>query len=492
MPTKQESRANDIAARRGIYFQAFGIYDGIAGFYDYGPIGVRIKRKFEAAWRALFVERTGALEIESTNIVPEAVLRASGHLAAFTDPMIACTVCKTPYRADKLLEEYYGKKGRKDEGAKVKKMSTEEMGRLIGEHGIKCERCGNALGKVERFNMTFKTQIGPTSGGSAAYLRPETAQSIFVDFMHLYKTYALKLPAGVAQIGRAYRNEISPRQQLVRLRELTQMDLELFIDPDQDPDEILGFDMKSVLSEKVRFMAKGGEEERLASLDELLKKGSIPNKYLAFLIYLQEKLMQELGADKRSYRFRELEKEELPHYSKGNVDLEMKTSYGYIELSGTAYRTDWDLSQHSKESGKELTVLTETGKRLVPHVVEMTMGSDRPVFALLDNSVVDDDGRGWAWLKLNEAIAPYRYGVFPLQKDDKLIEKARKVYRLLQEKRVDCYYSETASIGKRYARADEIGVPYCITVDYTTLDDDTVTVRDRDTTKQARKKIGEI
>ncbi|MDE1854754.1 MAG: glycine--tRNA ligase [Candidatus Micrarchaeota archaeon] len=492
MPTKKESRAGDIAARRGIYFQAFGIYDGVAGFYDYGPIGVRIKRKFEGAWRSLFVNRTGALEIESTNIVPEQVLRASGHLSAFTDPMVACTVCKTPYRADKLLEEYYEKKGMGDEAAKVKKMTIEQMEKKLAEHGIKCERCGNKLGKVEKFNMTFKTQIGPTSGGTVAYLRPETAQSIFVDFMHLYKTYGLKLPVGVAQVGRAYRNEISPRQQLVRLRELTQMDLEIFIDPEDDPREIMGFDVRGVLRERVSFVSRGSEEAKAESIEELLKRGSLPNKYMAFLIYLQEKLMQELGVDKSTYRFRELEREELPHYSKGNVDLEMKTSYGYIELSGTAYRTDWDLSQHGKESGKELAVLSESGKRVVPHVVELTIGGDRPVFAILDNSVVDDDGRGWAWLRLSEKIAPYAYGVFPLQKDDKLVDKAKQVYKMLQEKNVDCYYSETASIGKRYARADEIGVPYCITIDYTTLEDDTVTVRNRDTTKQVRKLVGEI
>jgi len=492
MAPRAESKAGDIAARRGIYFQAFGIYDGVAGFYDYGPIGVRIKRKFENAWRSIFVVKTGALEIESTNIVPEPVLRASGHLSAFTDPMVSCTVCKTPYRADKLLEEYYNKRGMAGEAAEVRKMSAEQMEKKLAEHGIKCERCGNKLGKVENFNMTFKTQVGPAAVGIAAYLRPETAQSIFVDFIHLYKTYGLRLPVGIAQVGRAYRNEISPRQQLVRLRELTQMDLELFIDPEDDPKEIMGFDVGGVLREKVNFVARGSGEEKAASLEELLKKGSIPNKYMAFLIYLQEKLMRELGVERRLYRFRELEKEELPHYSTGNVDLEMKTSYGYIELSGAASRADWDLSRHAKESGKDLAVLSESGKRIVPHVVELTMGGDRPVFAILDNSVVDDDGRGWSWLRLSERIAPYSYGVFPLQKDEKLTAKAREVFRLLQEKGIDCYYSETASIGKRYARADEIGVPYCITVDYTTLEDDTVTIRNRDTTKQTRKLIGEI
>ncbi|MCL5238852.1 MAG: glycine--tRNA ligase [Candidatus Marsarchaeota archaeon] len=492
MPSKTESKAADIAARRGIYFQAFGIYDGVAGFYDYGPIGVRIKRKFENAWRDMFVNRTGALEIESTNIVPEPVLRASGHLAEFTDPITACDSCRTPFRADKLLEEYYEKKGSKAEASAVKKMSLEQMGKKLEEHAIRCERCGGRLGKVERFNMTFKTQVGPTAGGSAAYLRPETAQSIFVDFIHLYKTYGLKLPAGIAQVGRAYRNEISPRQQLVRLRELTQMDLEIFMDPDEEPKEVLGVEVSGMLKEKISFVARGSEEEKTVSIGELLESKSIPNRYLAALIFLQERLMQELGIDKKTYRFRELETEELPHYSRGNVDLEMKTSYGYIELAGTAYRTDWDLSQHGKESGKEVSVLSESGKKIVPHVVETTVGGDRPVFAILDNSVVDDDGRGWTWLRLSEKIAPYRYGIFPLQKDEKLIAKAKEIHSMLIDRGVDCYYSETASIGKRYARADEIGVPYCITVDFTTLEDGTVTVRDRDTTKQVRKRAGEI
>jgi glycyl-tRNA synthetase len=491
MAAKAESKAGDIAARRALYYPAFGIYDGVAGFYNYGPVGARIKRKFENAWRSLFVERTGALEIETANIVPEPVLRASGHLDAFTDPMVSCKSCKTPFRADKLLEEHYEKKHMGEEAAQVKRMDAVQLDAAIRKEGIRCQRCGGELGKVEKFNMTFRTQIGP-AGGVAGYLRPETAQSIFVDFIHLYKTQGLKLPAGIAQIGRAYRNEISPRQQLVRLRELTQMDLEIFIDPDDEPDEVLGFGMESVLREEISFLAKDASEERNASLASLLKAGTIPNRYFALLIYLQETLMRRLGVDEKLYRFRQLEKEELPHYSKGNLDLEMSTSYGYIELSGTAYRTDWDLSQHAKESGKDLSVLSPSGKRIVPHVVEATMGADRPVFAILDNSVVDDDGRGWAWLKLSERIAPYRYAVFPLQKDEKLIARARSAYGALQDRGVECYYSETASIGKRYARADEIGVPYCITIDYQTLEDDTVTVRDRNTTKQERKPAGSI
>jgi glycyl-tRNA synthetase len=397
MPAKTEGKASDIVTRRGIYFKAFGIYDGVAGFYDYGPIGLRIKRKIENAWRALFVNRTGAMEIETTNVVTESVLRASGHLTAFTDPMATCEVCKSSFRADKLLEDYYEKKGMDADARKVKKMSIEELSDKIKEHGIKCERCGNKLGKIENFNLTFKTQIGP-SGGEAGYLRPETAQGMFVDFLQIYKTYGLKLPAGIAQVGKVFRNEISPRQHLVRLREITQMELEIFIDPSNEPSEILGFEVKKFLKEKVNFVSRGSSEEKQLSLEELLKGGKLPNAYMAFIIYLEDKLLRDLGVDKKLYRFRELESEELPHYSKGNVDLEMKTSYGYIELAGNAYRSDYDLSQHAKESGKEISIVTEQGKKLVPHVVEASMGVDRPLFAMIDNSVADDDGRGWSWL----------------------------------------------------------------------------------------------
>jgi glycyl-tRNA synthetase len=489
MAAKSENRANDIITRRGIYYQAFGIYDGVAGFYDYGPIGLRIKRNIEKAWRSLFVNRTGALEIETTNIVPEPVLKASGHISTFTDPVISCEVCKTPYMADKLLEEYYEKKGDTAAANGVKKLGTEEMSKLIKGHGIKCERCGNVLGNVEKFNLLFKTQIGP-AGGETAYLRPETPQGIFVDFMQIYKTHGLKLPIGIAQIGNSFRNEISPRQQLVRLREFTQMDLELFIDPEDKQKELFGFDIKTISKQRINFMAKGSEKEAQVSIGELLD-GKFPNEYFALLVYLEAKLLEELGVDAKLYRFRELEREELPHYSKCNVDLEMKTTHGYIELAGNADRGNYDLSQHAKTSGKEISVVNNE-RKIVPNVVEASMGVGRLLFAILDNSVVEDKERGWNWLRLNEKAAPYKYAVLPLQKDEKLIAKAKEVYRLLQERNIECYYSETASIGKRYARADEIGVPYCITIDFTTLEDDTVTIRDRDTTKQVRKLIGEI
>jgi glycyl-tRNA synthetase len=487
---KKESAASDIVARRGLYYPAFGIYEGVAGFYDYGPVGLRIRRKIEAQWRSVFVSRTGALEIETTNIVPEIVLRASGHIDTFTDPITVCGTCRTPFRADKLLEAHYEKKGKGKELDSVKRMSIEHMDRALREAGIKCEKCGNALGKVEKFNLLFRTQVGPY-GGSPSYLRPETTQGIYVDFQYLYKTQGLRLPAAIAQVGPAFRNEISPRQQLVRVREFTQMEYEMFIDPAEEPSELFGYDMADVLRTKINFIRGGGEKEEVLPLKELLENGNIPNRHFAFILHLEEKLMDSLGLDKKAYRFRELVKEELPHYSRGNVDLEVRTSYGYIEVCGNAYRTDWDLSQHAKASGQDLGVISGE-RRLVPHVVEASMGSGRLMFALLENSAVEDAERGWNWLRLAECVAPYRYAVFPLQKDEKLVAKAKEMHRLMIEKGVDCYYSETASIGKRYARADEIGIAECITVDFPTLEDGTVTVRDRDTTKQVRRPFVEL
>ncbi len=488
---KKESKAWDIVARRGIYFQAFGIYESIAGFYDYGPVGFRIRKNLENLWRSIVVRRTGSLEIDATKVVSEVVLKASGHVATFADFITICDTCKTSYRADKIVEAYYESKGMQKEFDSVKKMNAAALQSALDTLGIKCAACGGIkYSKVEPFNMLFKTQVGPY-GRDPAYLRPETPQGIFIDFCHIFKTNSVKLPVGICQIGVVFRNEISPRQQLVRLREITQMDLELFIDPDEDPKDLLEFDMNEILNTKVNFIRRGTDNEEKLTLKELLEKGSIPNKYFASLLFLEDRLLSVAGFDPSTYRFRELNLEELPFYSKGNVDLEVKTSYGYIELAGNAYRTDYDLSSHAKMSGKDLSVINNE-KKIVPHIVEASMGLDRLVFSLLDNSVVEDKERGWDWLKLKESVAPYKYGIFPLQKDDKLIEKAKTLYRSMLEKNIDCFYSETASIGKRYARADEIGVPYAITIDYQTMEDNTVTVRSIKDASQLRKPINEL
>ncbi|MGC8538262.1 MAG: glycine--tRNA ligase [Candidatus Micrarchaeia archaeon] len=479
----------DIVARRGIYYQAFGIYHEVGGFFDYGPVGVRIRRNIESAWRNVFVEQLGAVEIETTTIMPEQVFKASGHLSTFADPITKCLKCGTHYRADKLLEEYYEKKGESKKEEEIKKLDIEQLDAEIRKNDIKCEKCGGELSKVERFNLMFQTQIGPLTTDKG-YLRPETAQGMFVDFKYLFRISGAKLPMVVAQVGKVYRNEISPRQQLVRLREFSQMETELFFDPEEMPSEVGEISVNAILDTRLNFEEAGKEEVRERSIGELLEAGKIPNKMLALLIYLEKRLVDTLGIPAELCRFRELEKEELPHYSKGNIDLEVKTSYGYIEIAGNAYRTDYDLSSHAKLSGTDLSV-TSGSKKIVPHVAEASIGIDRTLFALLDSSLKTGD-RDWAWLRLSSVAAPYQYAIFPLQKDEKLEAKAREIYKKLAARGLQTYYSSSGSIGKRYARADEIGVPSCITIDYQTLEDGTVTVRNRDTMKQERVEEGKL
>ena len=266
---------------------------------------------------------------------------------------------------------------------------------------------------------------------------------------------------------------------------------EFFFDPGTDLEEFNGIWFDTFAKAEITFVESNSDEVKERRIGELLDLRIIPNRHLALLIYLEDKLMAKMGLSKEMYRFRQVEKEELPHYSQGNIDLEAKTEYGWMEVAGNASRSDFDLSQHAKLSGEELGVVLD-GKRILPHVAEASIGIDRLLLSILHNSAVDGSERGWSYLKLNENISPYHFAIFPLQKDEKLMDKARDVYYLLNERNVSSYYSEAGGIGKRYAKADEIGVLSCITIDYQTLEDDTVTIRDRDTTKQVRKKIGEL
>lgn len=487
-PQQKESVEN-LAKRRGIYYPAFNIYSEIGGFYDYGPIGLRIKNNLISMWRNMFVEPLNCYEVDTTIINPEPVFKASGHLSSFTDPVTRCTSCKTAHRADKLLEEFYTKKGDMTSIGRLEKMNNEQLAEDLKANGIKCPKCGNAtFGPIETFNLLFKTAIG-ASGTEPGYLRPETPQAIFVDFKYLFRTYGMKLPTAIAQTGKVFRNEISPRQQLVRLREFSQMDVELFFDPSDASSMLEGPDFNDVLKEEIPFLGHGKDKEEAATIGSLLEKGIIPNRHFALLLFVENRFVLAAGIKQGRYRFRHVEV--TPHYSKCNFDLEVNTANGYIELSGLAYRTDYDLSSHAKVSGEDLAI-ENNGKKIVPHVVELSIGVDRPLFAILDNALESGEDRGWVWLRLPEKLAPYEYGIFPLQKDDKLAEKAKALYTRMRSNGVSCYYSDAGSIGKRYARADEIGVPKCITIDYQSLEDDTVTIRARDTAQQVRKKSGEI
>ncbi len=446
-----------ILVKRAILIPSCEPYGAVAGFYDYGPIGALLKRKLQELWRETFLRQNGWLEVETSHILPHAVLKASGHADSFSDPVVACKKCKATFREDEVS-------GRKN-----------------------CPRCGAAEGFEGKgsFNLMFKTSIGPLEG-SAAYCRPETAQGIFLDFPRIFKTYGGKLPMAIGQVGRSYRNEISPRQGLIRMREFSQMEIEYFFSPKEPKMPQFAEVADEKISIKGDNSKKGGETTEM-SAREAVEKGIIENEMLAYFMAKQTQFYLSLGIPFGKFWFRKLAKEEMPHYSKGNFDLECETSYGIIETVGNAYRTDFDLSVHAAGSKSDMSVFSEeTKEKIMPHVVEPSMGADRTIWCVLEHTFRKaSKEKEWDWFDFPPSIAPYTVAVFPLMKKDGLDAKALEIANALRAE-FDATYSESGSIGRRYARADEVGTPYCVTVDYDTLKDDTVTVRFRNDGKQAR------
>ncbi len=351
----------NLCARRTIVIPAFHIYGDVSGFYDYGPIGIRIKRNIENAWRRFFITNMGNIEIETTIITPERVLEASGHLKNFVDPIINCSECKHSYRADKLLETYFSKKSDFKSKENVKHLTLNELSKMIKDAGIKCEVCNGDLINIGNFNLMFPTPIGPTKK-QKGYLRPETAQGIFMDFKEIFRNYGLKLPIGIGQTGKVFRNEISPRNMLLRMREFSQMELEYFFDPEED----LVINNKRIniddLNESINFLSKESQENgsfrmNTITIIKLLEDKILPNKLYAFLLFKEFTFLSEIGIPKDMIRFRYLLKDELPHYSKCNVDIEVKLENTFEEVIGNAYRYDFDLKNHQTASGKELGII---------------------------------------------------------------------------------------------------------------------------------------
>ncbi len=492
------NKALNLALRRGIIIPAFSIYGELAGFYDYGPIGTRIKQKIIEQWRKFFINDIGNLEIETTIIAPEKVFEASGHLKTFTDPIINCIKCKASYRADKLLEEYFENKKNQEKRQKIKQLNFNEMQQLINENKMKCQKCGQdlSLSKIESFNLMLGTNIGPLNGVKG-YLRPETAQGIFLDFKTIFRTYGLKLPIGIGQIGKAFRNEISPRNILIRMREFSQMELEYFFDPEENELKINNNSVDDAfLDQKINLLSIADQTDNKSieyneiTIKEALDTKIIPNKLFAFIIYKEMEFMLHLGFKQDVFRFRQMLSNELPHYSKANIDLEVKLDDNFEEIAGNSYRTDFDLRNHEKYSNIDMNIVNNN-KKLVPHVVEISFGLDRLFWANLVNSLYNDK-REWDILLLNKNTAPYDFAVFPLQKDEKLMENANQVISLLLQKNYSVYFSMSNSIGKRYAKADEIGINSSITIDFQTLQDKTVTVRDIKDSTQIRKNISDL
>ncbi len=413
-----------LAKRRGFIFPNSEIYGGFAGFFDYGPLGLALKNNIKNSWWNKFVaSREDVFGVDACLVTPHNVLKASGHVEGFSDPLVECEKCKNKFRADQLSEK-------------------------------KCPSCGGKLGEVRQFNMMFETKVGASSSAEIAYLRPETAQGIFTNFKNVMDSIHPKLPFGIAQIGKAFRNEISPQNFIFRLRELEQMEVEYFVRPEE--------------------WKEAFEEWRNTVLEWIL----------------------EIGLSKDKVHELEVSDADRAHYSKRTIDFEYDFPFGRKELYGLAYRTDYDLGRHQEESGVNLMYMDdESGKKFIPHVIEPSLGVDRTILAVLLDSYREDEmgGEKRVYLKLAPALAPYKVAIFPLLKNKpELIKKAREVFSMIKKEIPQVVFDDNGNIGKRYRRQDEVGTPYCVTIDFDTLENNTVTLRDRDTGKQERVEINKL
>ena len=440
-----------LCKNRGFVYPGSEIYGGLSNTWDYGPLGVELKNNVKNAWRKRFIqENKHNVGLDAAILMNPKTWVASGHVGGFTDPLIDCKECKTRHRADKLIEEWMHEHNKEEV---VDGWPDEKMVQYIKDNNIVCPNCGKLnFTDIRKFNLMFKTFQGVTEDAkSEIYLRPETAQGIFVNFKNVLRTTRRKLPMGIAQIGKSFRNEITPGNFTFRTREFEQMELEFFCKP--------GTDLEWY---------------------EYWKK------------YCKQFLL-DLGMKEDKLRLREHSKEELSHYSKGTTDIEFMFPFGWGELWGIADRTDFDLKQHQEFSKEDFNYLDqETGERYIPYCIEPSVGCDRVTLAFLCNSYEEEEiaeGDTRIVLHLHPALAPYKLAVLPLSK--KLSSKAEEVYNKLSKKYM-CDYDEAGSIGKRYRREDEIGTPYCVTVDFDTEADDSVTIRDRDTMEQIRVKIDEL
>ncbi|MBU0470475.1 MAG: glycine--tRNA ligase, partial [Nanoarchaeota archaeon] len=440
--------------KKGFIYPSSEIYGGVAGLYDYGHLGTKLKHNFENTWRKYFLGlNDNFFEIETANIMHENVFKASGHLENFIDPLVKCSKCEYVERADHLIQNTLKKNA---EG-----LTPEELNKLIEKNNIKCPECKSDFSPVTVLNMMFPMQMGAVTS-SKSYLRPETAQSPYVNFKLQYELLRKKLPLGLALIGRAYRNEISPRNLTLRQREFTQAELQIFFNPNRikehpDFDAVKNVKLKTVLEEDRK---KGQVVERTAA--ELVKKG-LPKFYVYHLAKIQQFYFEELKIPTERFRLYQLDDKEKAFYNKFHFDLEIELNeHGFTEMGGLHYRTDHDLLGHQNVSKQKMEIHDEeSGERFIPHVLELSFGVDRHVYALLDLAYDEDQKRGNIVLKLPKKFAPFYCAVFPLVKNkEEIVEKAREIYDSLKGS-YSCFYDAAASVGRRYARADEMGVPFC-------------------------------
>ena len=537
-----------LCKRRGFIYPAYEIYGGIAGLYDYGPLGTALKSNIIELWRRIYALQEGFVEIDGDNVGPEAVFKASGHVDSFADLSVTCKACGESFRADHLARGLH---------PNPDSLTREELQKLLRDNNVRCQ-CNGELADVEEFNLMFKTKIGP-GNGRTGYLRPETAQSIFVNYTNLYRHCRERLPFGCIQVGRGFRNEISPRQGVIRLREFNMMEAELFVDPEDKT-----WPRYAIIKDnKVRLVPNEGEQEVETTYGEAVERGIIGNQTLAYFMWVTYDFLTSAGIDPARLRFRQHLKTEMAHYASDCWDAEALISFGWTEMVGIADRGCWDLSRHMEHSKADLTafkrfegpkdverevvrpkfgalgpkfkgaagdikkqleamdvsavhdglvtVVVEgqnvnldstyyevarvkekvNGVKVVPHVIEPSHGLDRILYSCLEHAYGEKED-GYVTLSLRPLVAPIKVGVFPLMSKDGMEEVARALDIALREEGIATYYDDSGSIGRRYARMDEAGTPWCVTVDYDTLDKGDVTIRDRDTAEQVRVSADDV
>jgi len=554
-------RLAELAKRRGYFFGASGAYGGAAGFYTFGPQGAALKSNVEDAWRDRFTVREGNFEIEAPTIMPEPVFEASGHLDGFDDMLVECPDCGESHRADHLIED-------RTDVEDAESLPVAEVEELLAEHGIRCPTCGGALAgeSVDDFNLMFETNIGPGSS-TPGYLRPETAQGIFVEFPRIKEYARNSLPFGVTQIGRAYRNEISPRKSIVRTREFTQAELEQFVDPERDEPDLDGVaDVDVKLYPATEQDADdGGYVE--TTVGEAVAEGIVGDPWIGYFLGIAREWFEAVGVDMDRFRFRQHRSGERAHYAADCWDAESEVDGDWIEIAGFAYRGDYDLSKHAEHADDDFTIFrqfdepktveravvdpdmsvlgpeyggeaddvasaleeladrrpgafdgdtvevevggetrvvdadvagfrieerTVSGEHITPHVIEPSFGVDRTVYTVLAHAYSEDEvaDETRTYLSLEPDVAPTDVGVFPLVSNvPELVDRAEATVEDLRGAGFSVTYDDSGSIGRRYRRQDEVGTPFCVTVDRDGLEGDapdTVTVRERDSARQVR------
>lgn len=553
-----------IAKKRGILYPSFEIYSGVAGFYDYGPIGGILKKNIMELWRKYYVYGEKFFEIEAPTVMPKETLKASGHVDNFTDPMTQCSECKEVYRADHIIEENINRE--------VEGLPDDELTQIINDNNITCPNCEGKLDNVRSYNLMFKTEIG-ASGKQVGYMRPETAQGIFIAFKRISRFYKDKLPFGIVQLGKSYRNELSPRQGVIRLREFTQAEAEIFVDPEDKKHENYE-NIKNVTlrlyGQKEQKMQK--EPIRIAVRDAIEQK-IVSSEMLIYQLVIAREFLKDLGIPDDAIRFRQHLPDEMAHYAIDCWDAEVKTDqYGWIEIIGIADRTDYDLKSHISHSKEDLSVFKEydtpqevtsiktkfnmkkfgptfkkdsqraktilentktemikesfeetgsfkfniddreyeidesfvqfeevtekiKGERVIPHVIEPSYGIDRITYSMLLHSYTEDtneEDETRNYLKIPALVAPIKVAVLPLVNKEEQVNIAKNIESTLRSNEIITTLDTSGTIGRRYARADEIGIPYAVTVDYDSIDDKKVTIRNRDTFEQKRISIRRI